>query len=348
MTINKDLELLDLVAPDFIKTVEKRFRILQSIKLMEPVGRRVLADDLNVTERSLRTETDLLKNQGLINSSKSGMSLTKTGIQANGQLNKMLADFQGTALLEQQLSKKLGIERCIVLPGNSDKQYRVVDSFGQRLNQLLGSILPNGKSLIAVTGGSTLARVARNLSPSLSKNRDLLFLPARGGVGESVIIQANSVCAEMANRTHGQHRALYLPEDISERSFESLQNEASIKSVLELIYQCNVVVHSVGTASIMAERRNLSDEDKLTISNGDAVAEAFGDFFDRDGKLVYKVPRIGLHVRDLVNIKHVIAIAGGKSKATAIEAYMKNAPAHTVLITDEGASKMILRDNPLK
>ncbi|MCH4008771.1 sugar-binding transcriptional regulator [Companilactobacillus sp.] len=348
MTINSDLELLDLVAPDFIKTVEKRFRILQSIKLMEPVGRRVLADDLNVTERSLRTETDLLKNQGLINSSKSGMSLTKTGIQANGQLNKLLADFQGTALLEQQLSKKLGIDRCIVLPGNSDKQYRVVDSFGLRLNQLLGSILPNGKSLIAVTGGSTLARVARNLSPSLSKNRDLLFLPARGGVGESVIIQANSVCAEMANRTHGQHRALYLPEDISEQSFESLQNEASIKSVLDLIYRCDVVVHSIGTASVMAERRNLSDKDKLTITNSDAVAEAFGDFFDQDGKLVYKVPRIGLHVRDLANIKNVIAIAGGASKATAIEAYMKNAPSHTILITDEGASKMILRDNPLK
>ncbi|WP_300561446.1 sugar-binding domain-containing protein [Companilactobacillus sp.] len=348
MTINSDLELLDLVAPDFIKTVEKRFRILQSIKLMEPVGRRVLADDLNVTERSLRTETDLLKNQGLINSSKSGMSLTKTGIQANGQLNKLLADFQGTALLEQQLSKKLGIDRCIVLPGNSDKQYRVVDSFGLHLNQLLGSILPNGKSLIAVTGGSTLARVARNLSPSLSKNRDLLFLPARGGVGESVIIQANSVCAEMANRTHGQHRALYLPEDISEQSFESLQNEASIKSVLDLIYRCDVVVHSIGTASVMAERRNLSDKDKLTITNSDAVAEAFGDFFDQNGKLVYKVPRIGLHVRDLANIKNVIAIAGGASKATAIEAYMKNAPSHTILITDEGASKMILRDNPLK
>ncbi|MQS51930.1 SorC family transcriptional regulator [Lactobacillus salsicarnum] len=344
--MNDDLELLDLVAPDFIKTVEKRFRILQSIKLMEPVGRRVLADDLNVTERSLRTETDLLKNQGLINSSKSGMSLTKVGIQANGQLSKLLADFQGTALIEQQLSQKLGIERCIVLPGNSDKQYRVIDSFGQRLNQLLSSILPKGKNLISVTGGSTLARVARNLSPSLSKNRDLLFLTARGGVGESVIIQANSVCAEMANRTHGQHRALYLPEDISERSFESLQNEASIKSVLDLIYKCNVVVHSIGTASVMAERRNLSDEDKLTISSSNAVAEAFGDFFDQNGKLVYKVPRIGLHVRDLTNIKYVIAIAGGASKATAIQAYMKNAPSHTILITDEGASQSILRDNP--
>ncbi|HIY93132.1 sugar-binding transcriptional regulator [Companilactobacillus sp. HBUAS56275] len=348
MTNNEDLELLDLVAPDFIKTLEKRFRILQSISLMEPIGRRVLADDLNITERVLRTETDLLRKQGLIISSKSGMSLTKTGSDVVIKLTDVLADYQGTALLEKQLSSRLGISRCIVLPGNADKQHRVVDSFGRRLNQLLGTLLPTGQSMISVTGGSTLARVARNLSSDLSKNRQLVFLPARGGVGESVAIQANSVCAEMASRTQGQYRALYLPEDISEKSFESLQKETSIKSVLDLIYRSNVVIHSIGTASVMAERRNLSSKEQDVVDSGRAVSEAFGDFFDQNGKLVYKVPRIGLHVRDLARIEYVIAIAGGESKANAIQSYMKNAPHHTILITDEGASKLILRDNPLK
>lgn len=98
----------------------------------------------------------------------------------------------------------------------------------------------------------------------------------------------------------------------------------------------------------MAERRNLSAKEQKIIDNGEAVSEAFGDFFDQSGKLVYKVPRIGLHVRDLDKIKYVIAIAGGQSKAKAIQSYMKNAPHHTILITDEGASKLILRDNPLK
>ena len=348
MTNNEDLELLDLVAPDFIKTLEKRFKILQSISLMEPVGRRTLADDLNITERGLRTETDLLRKQGLIDSSKSGMSLTRTGSDVVVRLTEVLADYQGKALVEKRLSDKLGISRCIVLPGNADKQYRVIDSFGRRLNQLLGTLLPTGQSMISVTGGSTLARVARNLSPDLSKNRQLVFLPARGGVGESVTIQANSVCAEMALRTQGQYRALYLPEDISEQSFESLQKESSIKSVLDLIYRSNVVIHSIGTASVMADRRNLSKTEQKIVDDGQAVSEVFGDFFDQSGKLVYKVPRIGLHVRDLDRIEHVIAIAGGQSKARAIQSYMKNAPHHTILITDEGASKLILRDNPLK
>ncbi|WP_129044689.1 sugar-binding transcriptional regulator [Companilactobacillus metriopterae] len=346
MADNEEIELLDLIAPDFVKTLEKRFKILQTISLMEPVGRRILAEDLDLSERSLRTETELLKNQGLLISSKSGMSLTEEGKRVSTQLSNVIAEFQGRTILERQLSQKLGIERCIILPGNSDRQSRVVDSFGRRLNQLLGALLPAGDSIISVTGGSTMAQVAQNLSPDLSKNRDLLFLPARGGVGESMQIQANNVCAEMAEKSHGHYRSLYLPEDISENSFESLQNESSIKSILDLIYKSDVVVHSIGTAAVMAKRRNLPSKDADEIVTKKAVAEAFGHFYDHNGKLVYKVPRIGLHIRDLDNIPYVIAIAGGESKAEAIQAYMKNAPSHTQLITDEGASKLILRDNP--
>ena len=39
----------------------------------------------------------------------------------------------------------------------------------------------------------------------------------------------------------------------------------------------------------------------------------------------------------------MIAVAGGASKAKAIEAYMKQAPATTILITDEGAANELLK-----
>ena len=39
----------------------------------------------------------------------------------------------------------------------------------------------------------------------------------------------------------------------------------------------------------------------------------------------------------------MIAVAGGASKAKAIGAYMKQAPSTTILITDEGAAKELLR-----
>ena len=43
------------------------------------------------------------------------------------------------------------------------------------------------------------------------------------------------------------------------------------------------------------------------------------------------------------NLKNVIAVAGGSSKAKAIHAYMKQA-LDSILVTDEGAAKELLRD----
>ena len=52
-------------------------------------------------------------------------------------------------------------------------------------------------------------------------------------------------------------------------------------------------------------------------------------------------------MKDLQKIPYVIAVAGGKTKARAIEAYIKNAPKQTWLITDEGAAKQILKEETL-
>lgn len=58
---------------------------------------------------------------------------------------------------------------------------------------------------------------------------------------------------------------------------------------------------------------------------------------------VKRIPRIGLQLEDLDKIPHVFAIAAGASKAAAIVAYMHHAPKQTWLITDEGASNLVLK-----
>jgi central glycolytic genes regulator len=65
------------------------------------------------------------------------------------------------------------------------------------------------------------------------------------------------------------------------------------------------------------------------------------------GEVVHKVQTIGLQLDDLVHVKHVIAVAGGASKAKAIRAYMKQAPASTTLITDEWAAQELLQGKSL-
>lgn len=347
--MDSDLQLIESIAPDFLQTVQWRYRILQRISWMQPVGRRILAADLGTSERTLRRETDLFRKNGLLETSKSGMSLTGKGRQLVQQLSGLMDQLHDTSALRKQLVAVLGIAQVIIVPGNSERHQGVLSLMGQQLDELLQLLLPSGRSIIAVMGGTTMAAVSKSLSPSLANERNLLFVPARGGLGETMAIQANTICAEMAEHSGGLYRNLYVPEDISAKSVAPLLQEPVVKSVLDLINHADVVIHSIGRARTMANRRNMTSSEIDLLTRKKALAEAFGDFLDAQGHVVYKVPKIGLQISDLHDISHVIAIAGGPSKAAAIAAYMKVAPHQTTLITDEAASEMILRGKkPLK
>jgi central glycolytic genes regulator len=104
-----------------------------------------------------------------------------------------------------------------------------------------------------------------------------------------------------------------------------------------------MVLHGIGDAITMAERRKTYSEIKRKLEEKKAVGEAFGYYFNEEGEIVHKVLTIGLQLEDLAHIPHVIAVAGGSSKAKAIKAYLKQAPSSTILITDEGVAQRLLK-----
>ena len=333
----KEFKMIEAVAPDMLDVLQERFQILRNIYWMQPIGRRSLSETMGITERVLRTETDVLKQLNLIEPSKSVMTLTERGLEL--VMNQLLGMHQ----IEKEMTQYFGIQRCIVVAGDSDIQKKVLSDFGDVLTNTLNLLLPNGENTIAVMGGTTMAMVAENMGSLETEKRHNLFVPARGGIGEAVSVQANSISAVMANKTGGNYRALYVPEQLSRETYNSLLQEPSIQEVLTLISHANCVVHSIGRALHMAARRKMSDDEMVMLKQKNAVAESFGYFFDEEGKVVYKIPRIGLQLKNLQEIPYVVAIAGGKTKAKAIRAYMKNAPKQTWLITDEAAANEILK-----
>ena len=342
-----EIKLVEAIAPDILETIQERYRILQHIYWMQPIGRRILSERLDVTERVLRTETDFLKGLGLIEASKSGMQLTSQGEELYFQLGQWMDQVIGIHQLEKQLASYFGIDRCLIATGDSDRQEKVIHAFGQILDDVLDERLPNGQNILAVMGGTTMAKVAEELTSLETEQRTNLFVPARGGIGESVQLQANTVSSVMAQRTKGMHRSLYVSEQLSSKTYASLLLEPSITEVMNLIHHANCVIHGIGRALHMAGRRKMTEAEILMLKKNNAVAESFGYFFDESGKVVYKIPRIGLQLEEVQDIPYVFAIAGGKSKAKAITAYMKNAPKQTWLITDEAAANEILKGETL-
>ena len=53
-----------------LDVLQERFQILRNIYWMQPIGRRSLSETMGITERVLRTETDVLKQLNLIEPSK--------------------------------------------------------------------------------------------------------------------------------------------------------------------------------------------------------------------------------------------------------------------------------------
>ncbi|AEP01398.1 MULTISPECIES: sugar-binding transcriptional regulator [Heyndrickxia] len=335
------IEVQKKLYPDILAVMQKRYRILRSISFAEPVGRRTLAQMLGMSERVLRSETDFLKNQKLIDVKPSGMSVTNDGAALLQNMESMMREISGINETEEKLKQALGLEDVVVVQGDSDKEPWVKNELGRACAVRMKAAL-TGNNIIAVTGGSTMAAVADVLTPDISAKRQLLFVPARGGIGEDVANQANTICAKMAERTGGKHRVLYVPDQVSPEVYKSVVNEPSIKEVLTLIKQADIVLHGIGEAMTMAERRKTGKEEMEKIIRGHAVGEAFGYYFNEQGEIVHKVRTIGLQLEDLHRIRHVFAVAGGASKAKAIKAYMNTKPESTVLITDEGAAKQIL------
>lgn len=340
--MHDDLVWLENLTPDVFKIARDRFLILQQINLLAPVGRRTIAKRLGITERVLRTETEFLKAIGLIDINRLGMVLTTKGQKTLTGIAPLITKLFDESQTEKKLAEYLGISRAIIVRGNSDLQEHVFDELGSRLNEALDLLLPLGDSTITVLGGKTIAQVARNLTKSLSHHRDLMFVPGRGALGEVVEIQSNTVCQVMAQQSGGKYRALYLPENVSPEILRSLSQDEAIGEVLDYISNSDVAIHGIGLAETMAQRRDLDLLLKSELRQKEAVVECFGYFFNKDGEVVYQIPRIGLQLEDLFKIPHVFAVAGGAKKATAIKAYMKNAPSQTWLITDESATNSIL------
>ena len=91
----------------------------------------------------------------------------------------------------------------------------------------------------------------------------------------------------------------------------------------------------------MAKRRSLKSSEINLLNEKNAVSEAFGNYFDINGNIVYSSNTIGLDMEQYLKINDVIAIAGYGEKYKAIISIC-NIRKDMTLITDRDTAKLIL------
>lgn len=331
---------LKKVVPDMVESLLNRYRILSAIKSNGPIGRRALADHLLLTEREVRRETDLLRNQGLVHYDSSGMAITEDGENVFVGLHELTREWSGIAQLERKLKDRLKIREVIIVSGDSERDPMTKSTMGSEAAAWLSAVVEKGQT-VAVTGGSSVAAVAEFV-PAQLKGKELLFIAARGGIGGHLHDQANSIVASFAEKTSGKYRTLFLPDQLSEGSYESIMKEPFIIEIMELYEKTDCVIHGIGDAMEMAVKRNSSDIEIEKIRKSGAVGEAFGYYFNKQGEAVHRLRTVGIQLNQLKRVPSILAVAGGSNKDLAILSYLKHAPPQTTLITDEGAALNML------
>lgn len=332
--------VLQKVVPEVNDVLERRYLLLRTIRSMGPVGRRSLTSKLELSERTVRSDIDLFRAQGLVFCGSAGVWLTKEGEVVLARLDDMARKLYDMAGLEQEMTAAFNLKRVIVVPGDSDEDPMVKRDMAQVAANYLRSTLRDG-DILAVTGGTTLAQVAESFPGEVFQRR-VTVVPARGGLGEDIKIQANTIAVRLAENLGGTYRLLHAPEDVLPCHIEQILREPRIRDVIALSRRADVLLHGIGTAEEMARRRGLDDETTMSLIARGAVGEAFGYYFNSQGEIVYSTTSVGLRLHDLTKIQKVIAVGGGHSKAWAILAVLSTGHCQ-VCITDEAAARKVMR-----
>lgn len=334
------IELEKKLVPEIIDTLEIRYNILRNILYNQPIGRRGLAMKLNLGERTIRTEVNILKKQGLITIESVGMYVTEDGKNLIENLDGVIRELRGISELEKLLQDVLNIKKAIIVPGNCDENELVLKDMGKTSGMYIKSIIKNN-FVIGITGGSTMAKVAEEM-PEGKVAKNLLVIPARGGLGKDVETQSNSIAAKIAKKLDANYKLLHVPDSIDQKTLDAILELPDTKEVIQLLDKINLLIFGIGRADVMANRRHLSQSDIELLNDKGAVGEAFGHYFDINGKEVWETLTVGISLNTFYKIDTVVSVAGGENKAEAILAVSSLRDDMTI-ITDEAAAKRILK-----
>ena len=320
------MQLIKKIAPDLTEEMIKRYRVLKTVRLLQPCGRRLVVLSLGMTERTVRSEIERLSAQALVHISKIGMSLTEEGMEVLEGLETIFSALTGLSILEERLTDALGAQKVFIAQGDSDSSERAKKEMGQLAARVLSENTTEDLR-IAIAGGSAMAELVQ---------------AARGSIGRRLELQADTLAARLAEKLQADYRLLHLPDNLSPRVLEEMKKDPDISETIAEMEQANILLLGVGNALELAEKRRLDEAVRKQLEKDNAVAEACGYYFDGAGKVVYETRSIGIDFNDIDKMDCIILVAGGKKKAESLLAVSHSIP-NGIFVTDEGAALEMLR-----
>nr|WP_279288955.1 sugar-binding domain-containing protein [Anaerosolibacter carboniphilus] len=269
------------------------------------------------------------------------MKITKIGENTLEGLNFFIHRFKGLRDVEEEVAKKLKIKKVIVVPGMIQDEEIALKEVGKTAANYLKNMI-QGKMIIGITGGGTMAALAEEMTKEQGKSYDVVVVPARGGLGKDVDKQSNTIAAKIANKLGGTYKLFYMPDNIDKNLLPTLSGDPMIKEVVEYIEKIQMLIFGIGRADKMAMRRGLNPMEVQGLIENGAVSEAFGYYFNKNGETVREVSTIGMSLDKFKKLEHIIGVAVGADKAEALVS-ISNLNPSLVMVVDENLANQILK-----
>jgi len=238
--------------------------------------------------------------------------------------------------LAQKLTEKFGLVGCRVCP--SEKNYDAgLLRLGYQASELLLDCLKPGDVL--GLGLSTAVHKMVELLPSYAEYACLKIVPISGGTGVSSAPHINYTVQLAAQKLHADYVSLNVPLFIDEPTIVArLLEEESIKQCTSLWEQLSCAVVGIGVTN-----NTVPDGLRLPSVPPEAVTAAAvcGRFFGEKGQIIEGKSTTSISVEQLRKTPAVMAVAGGRHKASAILSVLR-AGFVTHLVTDADVARAIL------
>ena len=252
--------------------------------------------------------------------------------------------------LENKLERSFKLKEAVVV---SDKGINSEEAIKEKVGRATALLLQRRvreNDTIAVSWGTTLAKVVKALHPYLQLNIEAV--PLVGGIDiTGRDIHSNEIARRVSEAFKGRYYVLNAPIFVSNlQTKEAFEKEKSIKAVIDKAKSADIAVVGIGCpnkqSSTMIKRGYFPVKGFTELTDKGVIGDICTNFFNIQGNII-KFPlqnkMIGLGLKELKHIPIVIGVASGEDKKEAILGALRGGHVN-IIVTNERVAEYLINN----
>jgi len=250
--------------------------------------------------------------------------------------------------LEDKLEQSFKLKKAIVVSDEGINSEEAIKRKVAKAAALLIERRIRENDTIAVSWGTTLAEVTKELCPHLKLNIDAV--PLVGGIDiTGRDIYSNEIARQVSEAFKGRYYVLNAPVFFSNlQTKEAFEKEKSIKAVIDKAKSADIAVVGIGCttkqSSTMLKKGYFSVKEFAKLSDMGVIGDICTNFFDIQGNII-RFPLhnkiMGLGLKELMLISIVIGVACGEDKKEAILGALRGGYVNIIVTNKKVAEYLI-------